>query len=220
MEKDINEVLGVQGNSDNDRDTQTDMESPPLDESFARHRRVNFNFYLTFPVGAIILNVIVGLLGISLTTQDDPGGGLIGVVLFLTFVAFVWHILCVIFGARLLYFAWASIQDGHARTTPGKAVGFSFIPFFNLYWVFHMLVGYTTDYNNYIDRYKFKATPLNSGLFLTLIILSIVSVVLVRIPVVGFLLVLPSQVVGLICLKALCDAVNALPLDSGEEHLP
>src|SRR5215472_4189380 len=36
----------------------------------------------------------------------------------------------------LIYQMWQSIQDGHARTTPGKAVGFLFIPFFNLYWMF------------------------------------------------------------------------------------
>lgn len=217
MEKEINETFGVQGNSDDDRDTRADIENLTLDESFARHCRVNFNFYSTFPVISIVLNVIGGLIGISLITQDDPGGGLIGVVLFLAFVGFVWDILCIIFGARLLYFAWASIQDGHARTTPGKAVGFSFIPVFNLYWAFYMMVGYTTDYNNYIARYKFKATPLNFGLFLTLVILGIVSIVLVRIPVIGFLLIMPQQVVGLICLKALCDAVNALPLYASEE---
>ena len=32
----------------------------------------------------------------------------------------------------LWYKAWAALQDGHARTTPGKAVGLLFIPFFTV----------------------------------------------------------------------------------------
>jgi hypothetical protein len=31
-----------------------------------------------------------------------------------------------------IYRMWASIEDGQARMTPGKAVGFCFIPLFNL----------------------------------------------------------------------------------------
>ncbi|MDO5113486.1 MAG: DUF4339 domain-containing protein [Planctomycetia bacterium] len=36
----------------------------------------------------------------------------------------------------LLYNLWKIIPRSIARTTPGKAVGFLFIPLFNLYWIF------------------------------------------------------------------------------------
>jgi len=36
----------------------------------------------------------------------------------------------------VVYKAWEAIQNGHARTSPGKAVGFLFIPCFSLYWMF------------------------------------------------------------------------------------
>ncbi len=41
----------------------------------------------------------------------------------------------------LLYRYWRLIPPERAVTTPGKAVGFLFIPVFNLYWMFVSLVG-------------------------------------------------------------------------------
>ena len=40
-----------------------------------------------------------------------------------------------VFHALILHRGWKSVQDGGAATTPGKAVGYCFIPFFNLYWL-------------------------------------------------------------------------------------
>ena len=52
-----------------------------------------------------------------------------------------------IFGALLLYQVWKVIPPDIARTTPGKAVGFSFIPFFGLYWIFVAYKGLSEDMN-------------------------------------------------------------------------
>ena len=41
----------------------------------------------------------------------------------------------------MLYRLWQTVQDGRARTTPGKAIGFLFIPFFNIYWQFVAIWG-------------------------------------------------------------------------------
>ncbi len=60
---------------------------------------------------------------------------------------------------------WAAIQDGHASVTPGEAVGYSFIPLFNFYWLFPLIRGFAADYNALIVRRKLDAPPLNVGLF-------------------------------------------------------
>lgn len=52
----------------------------------------------------------------------------------------------------LTYRYWQIIQDGSARTTPGKAVGFQFIPFFSIYWLFCAYFGLAQDQNRFIDR--------------------------------------------------------------------
>lgn len=59
-----------------------------------------------------------------------------------------------------LYRAWACLQPGGAQTTPGKAVGFMFIPFFNIYWVFVAINGLPKDWNRVVASYEdLKAAP-------------------------------------------------------------
>ena len=53
----------------------------------------------------------------------------------------------------LTYRYWQVVQDGFARTSPGKAVGFLFIPFFNYYWMYVAYHGLAIDMNGYIDRH-------------------------------------------------------------------
>lgn len=58
----------------------------------------------------------------------------------------------------LLYKFWKIIQDGFAKTSPGKAVGYSFIPFFNFYWLFIAIGSLAGELNHYILR-QFKNDP-------------------------------------------------------------
>lgn len=49
----------------------------------------------------------------------------------------------------LLYKYWEIIQDGYASTSPAKAVGFLFIPVFNIYWTFRTYWHLSKDLNRY-----------------------------------------------------------------------
>ena len=49
-----------------------------------------------------------------------------------------------------LYHLWKVDQDGFASISAGKAVGFLFIPFFQIYWVFRAYLGLAIDQNRYI----------------------------------------------------------------------
>jgi serine/threonine protein kinase len=73
-----------------------------------------------------------------------------------------------LFGSTLFlfFFMWKSIQDGHARATPGKAAGLALVPVFNFFWIFQILVGFATDYNAYLDRHSIRARKLSRPLFL------------------------------------------------------
>jgi hypothetical protein len=53
----------------------------------------------------------------------------------------------------MIYKLWQVVQDGFARTTPGQAVGFMFIPYFNYYWFLPAYYGLAKDLNAYIDRH-------------------------------------------------------------------
>jgi hypothetical protein len=133
---------------------------------------------------------------------DDviPGMILLGVVTLLLVYGAV--VICV-----LLYRMWAAIQDGHARTSPGRAVGYLFIPFYNFYWVFQAFPGFAKDYNAFVARHSLNAPRLSSGLFVAYAVL----VVGAAIPWVGAIFTPAIYVILMILVRRICDAVNALP---------
>jgi hypothetical protein len=101
---------------------------------------------------------------------------------------------------------WASIQDGHARTTPGKAIGFLFIPVFNLYWIFQVWGGFPQDYNNYVERHRLQVPLLASGIYIAHAVLILLSVI----PFLNILTVIIGYFVFLMMTARTCDAINNL----------
>jgi hypothetical protein len=83
----------------------------------------------------------------------------------------------VVLQMMLLYKFWSAIQDGNARTTPGKAVGFMFIPFFNFYWVFVGILGLTQDINRYISERRLTIKRVDENMALIICILSIGAII-------------------------------------------
>lgn len=53
-----------------------------------------------------------------------------------------------------LYRAWDCLQPGGATVTPGKAIGFLFIPFFNIYWFFVAYGQLAKEWNAVVSRYE------------------------------------------------------------------
>lgn len=78
--------------------------------------------------------------------------GMMGGVLML--IAMVASILSAVFLYMNLYRAWLCLQPGGARTTPGKAIGMLFVPFFNLYWIFVAIAGLPKDWNRIMSSYE------------------------------------------------------------------
>ena len=67
--------------------------------------------------------------------------------------AVFWHIGEFILLCAFTHRLWKRLQDGETEITPGKAVGFIFIPFFGLYWFFQVWAGYATALNNFFERH-------------------------------------------------------------------
>ena len=120
----------------------------------------------------------------------------------------------------LLYKAWKAIQDGHARTTPGKAIGFLFIPLFSFYWAFQVFWGLARDYNRFVERHGLNAAKLPAGVFLAHVIVACVISILPLAPIPASLPVLAAVlssimplelVLFLIVVSTTCDAINAIP---------
>jgi hypothetical protein len=110
--------------------------------------------------------------------------------------------------AVLLYKVWNLIQDGHARTTPEKAVGFLFIPGFNFYWSFVAVYGLVLDLARYPRRHggPYDMALPSTGLALALCILFPCTFV----PFLNAVTILPLIVVWFLLTTALKNAAVAL----------
>ena len=124
---------------------------------------VSVAFYLTIILGGIVI-----------------GGALFGwgasdrKVAELLMFAWIPVVVGFVFFYILIYKAWAAIYDGQTRTSPGKAVGFLFIPVFNIYWLFVGIGGWADDYNRFLQRHRIPGQPASSGLFMFHCIASLV----------------------------------------------
>ncbi|QTN34211.1 DUF4339 domain-containing protein [Akkermansiaceae bacterium] len=85
-------------------------------------------------------------------------------------------LLSMVFSLINIHRAWGCLRAGNPATSPGKAVGFLFIPFFNIYWIFVALAGLPKDWNRIVASYDdLKAAPrLSEGVFLMYCIGSLV----------------------------------------------
>jgi hypothetical protein len=108
----------------------------------------------------------------------------------------------------LLYKMWALIQDGQAQTTPEKAVGFLFIPFFNFYWVFVAVYGLAVDLGRYPRRHggPMDMVPPSPGLAVAFCVLFICFFV----PYLNALTLIPMLVVLVLLVMSLANAAITL----------
>lgn len=107
----------------------------------------------------------------------------------------------------ILYRSWNLIQDGYARTTPGKAVGFCFIPFFNFYWFFEAFGGLAKDMNSFIYRRQLPIAPNNEGVATAFSVLMLLNYV----PYVDFVTGIGWFILWIIFTKNMKDtAVNII----------
>jgi hypothetical protein len=99
----------------------------------------------------------------------------------------------------ILYKCWKVVQDGYARTTPGQAVGFLFLPFFNWYWMFVAYGGLAKDMNAYMARHQIYAERAPEGLAVTTCVFNLLNLI----PYVDFITILPSFIMNLVLIGQL-----------------
>jgi hypothetical protein len=119
-----------------------------------------------------------------------------------------------IFGLLFLYTVWQQIPLDIARTTPGKAIGFLFIPFFSIYWQFVAIYGLGKDLNQALEQ-----AGLRPQVNETVGLVSCVACIASCIPAIGTLITIAGLIAGLIYMFSLKNGVVKLltiqqPLDN------
>jgi predicted Zn finger-like uncharacterized protein len=84
----------------------------------------------------------------------------------------------------LYYKMWAAIKDSQRSISPGKAVGFLFIPVFNMYWALCMVIGFAEDYNSFINRHGINTKKLPMTLFIIYGFVLMLTILFVTTPMV------------------------------------
>lgn len=127
------------------------------------------------------------------------GLAIAGAPLVLILIGYFMIIASVVFWAMFVFKSWNQIQDGYQRTTSGMAIGFMFIPLFNLYWRFIAAWELTKNLNAYGERYGIQFPRVNEKLSLAACIVWCCAVIplvnLLALPVAGILaLVVGNQI--------------------------
>lgn len=168
-------------------------------------RSISKGFYLTSILGSFGLGIILLIPALILIYGDRGRNAMVG----LPFAC--GSQLLALYGAVILailiFKMWAAIQgEQTTRTTPGKAVGFLFIPLFNFYWVFQAYWGWARDYNSFIEARGINGPRAPTGVALTLCILALLGVI----PLVNLFVSLVSFVIVGIFVSAAISCVNAV----------
>jgi hypothetical protein len=117
-------------------------------------------------------------------------------------------ILSVVFWAILHYQCWKAIPERFRSLTPGRAVGFLFIPFFNFYWAFLTWPKLADDLASWQTSMGNPRPTQLKGLAMTYAILFVLSFTLGLIPVFGILLTIVELIMFIILYGALVKAIN------------
>lgn len=129
--------------------------------------------------GVRVIAGILCLLGLMLILRKEEKTTLVA-----TFAAADVFLICsVVIEMLLFYKMWAAIQDDKASISPVKAVGFLFIPVFNIYWALLMITGFAEDYNAFIQRRAVNTKDLSLALFLFYAFAFILAATILTIPV-------------------------------------
>ncbi len=160
-------------------------------------------FYIASIIGGFAGSFILFLASMALTPSYNDAAVILGVI-FLP-IGFCVMIYGVVIYALFIHKMWTSVPLKYARTTPGKAVGFLFIPLFNLYWMFQAIWGWTKDFNQYSSENNICDQKMPEKIALAMCILAIVSMI----PIIGVLATIAYLVLLTIFLDKSIDGVNA-----------
>ena len=151
---------------------------PPPPELTKAVSRLN-RWFLWFWIGplAFLLPFLADILG----TRYVP---IYIAVVLLTYLFFTF--LC---GGGILHTLWHLIPAEEAKTTPGKAIGFLFVPFFNLYWNFITFYSFAEALNNQTRHREIKNKKISKWLCLGFCIFSTLNLLIFHLIVLLIVLV-------------------------------
>ncbi|MGB0776357.1 MAG: DUF4339 domain-containing protein, partial [Akkermansiaceae bacterium] len=107
--------------------------------------KVNFGLYIGTMLAGFAL-YIISVLRMNASPPTAESGGL-GLPLILLLLGFILLLVSGIIQLMAIYRAWAILAPGGGTVSPGKAIGFLFIPFFGPIWMIIILCKLPGEWN-------------------------------------------------------------------------
>ena len=138
--------------------------------------KASFGRWMGLFGGGLLLGLIALLSLGAAASKSSAGAGVFGILA--TIGAYGLVTWAGVLAYMYLYRAWKLIQPGNVRTTPGKAIGFLFIPFYNIYWMFIAVGALPADWNRVMSSHPNlnQAPRLSTGLAITSLFVPIVGI--------------------------------------------
>lgn len=167
-------------------------------------KSVSKSFYLSSIIGGLGSGILLSRFSVLLTSSNVDAMVIMGGILLIASLGLLVYGIVIL--ALLVYKMWKCIQAGSVRTTPGKAVGFLFIPLFNFYWIFQSYWGWTKDFNKYVSDKNLNSPNMPEGVALALCITTLCAMI----PFLGILATIASIVLMIIFLNKAINGINSL----------
>lgn len=140
------------------------MAAPTADGTYPYFpvKSASFGLFLWTFLGMFVCFILFGVMVYSALVSRSDNSGPSPMMFGYVFLGLgvLCSMICGIYQYILLYRAWHCLQYGAPRSTPGKAIGFLFIPFFNFYWMFVAFGGLAKDWNRIAQSYSdLKTAP-------------------------------------------------------------
>lgn len=152
------------------------MQPNALADQIDRLYSSTITFYVLFIVALIITVILVVVFASENEEEAAAISGIIGGLATLTFII-VW----IVSWCKLHYRNWtvAMERTGFNEFTPGQAVGFLFIPLFNMYWMFPSYQKLGEQLNRILaqDKYEGRGPLVNVGTSTAMCVLNIVGII-------------------------------------------
>ena len=168
--------------------------------------RLSKSYFMGWIFGSSAFGVVSTVLAVFLAEMARSFRGAEWIFILPLLLGLIAIVVGSVFNCILLHRLWTVIQGEDSRTTPGKAVGFCFIPFFSLYWIFQAYLGWAVDYNRHAKRIGLENSSANEGVALWFCILLVCG----GIPCLGYFTIIGALVLSILFLNNAIDSANAL----------
>ncbi|WP_157369447.1 zinc ribbon domain-containing protein [Zavarzinella formosa] len=185
-----------------------------------RNLQTCYQWFARCFVGVVagLLLTVAGIVGIEIVESESQASAasqevaqsvliLCGIVIAVAIVLFVFSVFGMAVAMHiLLYKLWDQVQNGWQKATPGQAVGYLFIPFYNIYWIFVAFVGLADDLNHCAERRLLNVQLASRGLMMAHCVLMLLG----GVPLIGLLASLLDIFVLFFALRSATQVAVAL----------